>query len=87
MERATVNREVRYLLRGFKLLVDGGRFGAVPRVGVLKGENVQEGFLNKPEFEAMVKFLKPDTVDLVRFLYNSAWRSGEALKLDGARSI
>ena len=39
---------------------------------MLKGENVREGFLNKPEFEAAVKFLKPDVADLVRFLYNSA---------------
>jgi integrase len=85
MARATVNREVRYLLRGFKLLVDGGRFGAIPRVGVLKGENVREGFLNKPEFEAMVEHLRPEVGDLVRFLYNSAWRSGEALKLEWSK--
>ena len=85
MARATVNREVRYLLRGFKLLAEGGRVGAIPRVGMLKGENVREGFLNKPEFEAMVKFLKPDVADLARFLYNSAWRSGEALKLQWSK--
>jgi integrase len=85
MARATVNREIRYLLRGFKLLVDGGRFSAIPRVGMLQGENVREGFLNKPEFEAVAEMLKPDVRDLVRFLYNSAWRSGEALKLEWSK--
>jgi integrase len=85
MARATVNREVRYLLRGFKLLVDSRRFSAVPRVEVLKGENVREGFLNKPEFEAMAEKLKPDVRDLARFLYNSAWRSGEAVKLEWSK--
>jgi integrase len=85
MARATVNREIRYLLRGFKLLVEGGRIGVIPRVGVLKGENVREGFLNKPEFEAMVEYLSSDLRDLVRFLYNSAWRSGEAIKLEWSK--
>jgi integrase len=82
MARATVNREVRYLLRGFRLLVDGGRLSSIPRVGMLQGEAVREGFLNKAEFEAVAARLKPDVRDLVRFLYNSAWRSGEALKLE-----
>jgi integrase len=85
MARATINREIRYLLRGFNLLADGGRISAVPRVGVLAGENVREGFLNKPEFEAMVEHLSSDVRDLVRFLYNSAWRSGEALKLEWSK--
>jgi hypothetical protein len=86
MARATVNREVRYLLREFKLLADGGRLSSISRVGMFQGENVREGFLNKPQFEAMAELLKPDVRDLVRFLYNSAWRSGERASSSGARS-
>jgi integrase len=85
MARATINREVRYLLRGLKLLVEGKRLAAVPRVKLLENENIREGFLNRPEFEAMAEHLKPDVQDVVRFLYNSAWRSGEALKLEWAK--
>jgi len=49
--RATVNREVRYLLHGFKLLFDAGEISYFPRVKLLEGENVREGFINRPEFE------------------------------------
>lgn len=54
----------------------------MPKVKLLEGENVREGFLNKPEFEAVVEQLSPDVRDVVRFLYNSAWRTGEALKIE-----
>jgi integrase len=33
----------------------------------------------------MVERLSPDLRDLVRFLYNSAWRSGEAIKLEWSK--
>ncbi|MBM2805577.1 MAG: phage integrase protein breaking and rejoining enzyme, partial [Deltaproteobacteria bacterium] len=46
------------------------------------GENVREGFINRPEFDAICATLAPDVQDLVKFLYLSAWRSGEALKLE-----
>lgn len=82
MARATVNREIRYLLHGYRLLFDAGEISYVPKVKLLEGENVREGFLNKPEFEAVVEQLSPDVRDVVRFLYNSAWRTGEALKIE-----
>jgi integrase len=41
--------------------------------------------LNRPEFEAMAAHLSPDVEDIVRFLYNSAWRSGEARKLEWSK--
>jgi integrase len=80
--RATVNREVRYLLHGYKLLFDAREISVYPRVKLLAGENVREGFINKPEFEAVAEHLSPDVQDVVRFLYNSAWRTSEALKLE-----
>lgn len=83
--RATVNREIRYLLHGYRLLFDSGEISYVPKVKLLEGENVREGFLNKPEFEAVAEQLSPDVQDVVRFLYNSAWRTGEALKLEWSK--
>ena len=80
--RATVNREIRYLLHGYKLLFDAHEISYIPRVKLLEGENVREGFINRPEFETICKHLKPDVEDIVRFLYASAWRSGEAKNLD-----
>jgi integrase len=85
MARATINREVRYLLHGYRLLFDAHEISYVPRVKLLEGENVREGFLNRPEFEAICKHLKPDVEDIVRFLYNCSWRSGEAKKLEWAK--
>ena len=83
--RATVNREVRYLLHGFKLLFDAHEISVFPKVKLLAGENVREGFINRPEFDAICAELAPDVQDLVKFLYLSAWRSGEAKKLERSK--
>lgn len=82
--RATVNREVRYLLHGFRLLYKGREISYVPEVKLLEGENVREGFTNRPEFEELVSNMKgaQPTKDIVRFLYCSAWRSSEAKNLE-----
>jgi integrase len=82
MARATVNREVRYLRHGYRLLFDAHEISYIPKVKLLEGENVREGFLNRPEFEAICKHLTPDVEDIVRFLYNCSWRSGEAKGLE-----
>jgi len=37
--------------------------------------------LNRPEFNALCEHLDDDNRDIVRFLYLSAWRSGEAMTL------
>jgi integrase len=83
--RATVNREVRYLLHGYKLLFDAQEISVYPRVKLLAGENVREGFINRPEFDAICGALAPDVQDIVKFLYLSAWRSGEARKLEWSK--
>jgi integrase len=81
-QRTTPNREVRYLLHGYRLLFDAGEISYVPRVKLLEGENVREGFINRPEFDALCDHIdSDDTRDLVRFLYLTAWRSGEAMSL------
>jgi integrase len=91
MARATVNREVRYLLHGFRLLSNAHEINYVPMVKLLEGENVREGFLNRPEFEAICERIKsnqrihPVVQDISRFLYLCSWRSGEAKNLEWSK--
>lgn len=84
--RATVNREVRYLLRGYRLLFDAGEISYVPKVKLLEGENVREGFVGVADFGAVLAEIEnDDTTDIIEFLYNCAWRSGEAKKLEWSK--
>jgi integrase len=86
MARATVNREVRYLLHGYRLLVDAGEISYAPRVKLLEGENVREGFLHVADFEAAAAEIQnDDTRDAIRFCYYAAWRSGEVKKLEWSK--
>jgi integrase len=84
-KRSTINRECAYLRRGFKLLFNARprKISELPVIRMLEGENIREGFLNVADFEAaLVKIKDEDTRDIVQFLYNSAWRSGEAKSLE-----
>ncbi len=80
--RATVNREMGYLKRGFKLLVEGRQISQAPVIKLLEGENIRQGFLSKADFDKLVENLEPQVRDIVIFLYNSAWRSKEAMTLE-----
>ncbi|MBI4529203.1 MAG: site-specific integrase [Deltaproteobacteria bacterium] len=86
--RATVNREMAYLRRGYNLLFKAHEISYRPEIQMLQGEKIREGFINKAEFEAVAEHLEKldaDDHDIVRFLYNSAWRSGEAKKLEWSK--
>jgi len=86
MARATVNREVRYLLHGYRLLFDAGEISYLPKVTLLEGENVREGFVNIADFGAVLAEIEDDdTKDIIEFLYNCAWRTGEACKLEWSK--
>ena len=81
--RATINRECAYLRRGFKLLVESGEVSTAPAIRLLQGENVRQGFINAAEFAKLLKHLPSDDArDIAEFLFNSAWRSGEAESLE-----
>jgi len=84
--RASVNREVAYLRHGFRLMFQQQMISLVPPITLLGGENVREGFLNIPDFEAAAAEIEnEDTRDIVRFLYYSAWRAGEARNLEWSK--
>jgi integrase len=82
--RATVNRELAYLRHGFKLMLKGGEISAIPAViELLQGENVRKGFVAPGDFTALLENIPdPDARDLVEFLYNAGWRSGEGKNLE-----
>ncbi|HEY2922034.1 MAG TPA: site-specific integrase, partial [Candidatus Binatia bacterium] len=82
--RASVNRELAYLRHGFKLMLKAGDISAIPAVvELLQGENVRKGFLAPAEFVALSeKIPDADARDLVAFLYNAGWRSGEGKSLE-----
>jgi integrase len=85
MARATINRECAYLRRGYKLLLQAKprKISELPVIKMLEGENIREGFVNVADFEAALPRIKDDdTRDIVQFLYNCAWRSGEAKSLE-----
>ena len=75
--RASINRELAYLRRGFKLMLKARDISAIPAViELLQGENVRKGFIAPADFAALLENI-PDTDvrDLVGFLYNAGWRS------------
>jgi len=80
--RATVNRDLAYLRHGFKLLFESGQISQVPVIKLLEGENVREGFIDKADFDKLVDYLEPQAKDIVIFLYNSGWRTKEAMTLE-----
>ena len=78
--------ELAHFRRGFKLLVEHQQLSRAPVIHLLEGENVREGFLGKGEFDKVIETLDPRVHpvirDVLRFLYNSGWRSGEAKTLE-----
>jgi integrase len=80
--RATVNREMAYLRHGYKLLIKGRQISRAPEIKLLEDENVRQGFLSKADFDKLVGNLEPQARDIVIFLYNSGWRSKEAMTLE-----
>jgi integrase len=84
--RSTINRHSAYLRRGFRLLYEAKKINTVPVIKLLEGENVREGFLGVADFAATLADIKDeDTRDIVAFVYNSGWRSGEGKKLEWDR--
>ncbi len=82
--RASVNRELAYLRHGFKLMLKAGDISAIPAVvELLQGENVRKGFIAPAEFTGLLENIPDaDVKDLVAFLYNAEWRSGEGKNLE-----
>ncbi len=83
-QRSTINRELAYLRRGFRLLMNARppQISSMPSITLLDGENVREGFIEKADFDNLLEQLLEADRDIVSFLYHSAWRSKEAMTLE-----
>lgn len=81
-ERSSVNRELAHLRHGFNLMLKKKMISSVPLINLFEGENVRKGFIGVAEFNALLeKIPDTDARDMIEFLYNSGWRSGEAMAL------
>lgn len=81
--RASVNRELAYLRHGFKLMAEAEMISTVPVIKLMVEDNARKGFIAVAEFNALLEKIEDtDVRDIVEFLYNSGWRSGEARALD-----
>lgn len=82
-QRSSVNRELAHLRRGFNLMFERRMVSSVPTIKLYQGENVRKGFIDVGEFGVLLEKIKDANVrDIVEFLYNSAWRSGEAMAFE-----
>jgi len=78
---AKINRETELLSRAFKLAAEEGKIGYCPKVPALPENNARQGFLEKVEFEDIVRHLPEPLDDFARFAYASGWRRGEIVGL------
>lgn len=81
-QRSTINRELAYLRRGFRLLMKDGEISSMPVITLGGGERVREGFIEAADFNKLLEHLPEQDRDIVSFLYHSGWRSREAMKLE-----
>jgi integrase len=78
---ATVNRELAVLRRAFRLAVRQKRLSTMPTITLLAEHNTRQGFVEPTTFEAITAHVSAELRDLLRFLYLTGWRVGEALTL------
>jgi integrase len=78
VSNATVNREMGYLIQAYNLKAKV--IGHPPKIPKLD-ERVREGFLERAEFELILKHLPKDLQDFARWGYLTGWRKGEISSL------
>jgi integrase len=80
---ATVNRELAALRRAFRIAVRKQLLPTMPVVTLLPEDNVREGFIDPPEFAALLARLRArdaaDVADAAEFAYLTCLRRGNAL--------
>lgn len=81
---ATVQYELACLRRAFNLAWRAGKVGHVPYVRALAADNARKGFFELGDFEAIEAHLAEWLRPMMRFLYYTGWRSGEARGLTWA---
>jgi integrase len=78
---ATVNRELASLRRAFRLAQRGGDLISIPHVGLLKENNIRQGFFERDQFDELLKHMPAELRALLEFAYITGWRKSEVLSL------
>jgi len=81
--RASVNRELAALRRGFKLLHEGGMISTLPAIKLYEENNARKGFIDIGDFNTLLEKIpdkRADARDIIEFLYHTGWRSEEAME-------
>jgi len=66
---STINRELAALRFAFNLAVEAGTFAKAPKFPSLPEHNIRQGFFERWEFEATMKYLPQRIQDFARFGY------------------
>lgn len=69
---ATVNRELSALRRAYRLAVEQTVLVTMPKIGMLREDNVRGGFLDVDQVEAVCRHLTEETAAAVRFAFITA---------------
>lgn len=59
--RSSINRECAYLRHGMRLMHQAGEISRIPKISLLQGEHIREGFLDVGTFHALVEALHGKT--------------------------
>jgi integrase len=81
---ASIKYELACLRRAFNLAVRGGKAVQRPYIPGISVDNARKGFFEPADFEAVVSNLREPLRPLMRFLYLTGWRVGEAQGLTWA---
>ena len=82
----TINRELAFLRRAYKLAQRAGKLMHVPHVPMLREANARAGFFDRDQIDAVISRMPDHLKPVVRFGYLTGWRSSEILKWNGVRS-
>jgi len=71
---ATINRELAQLRKLLRLAYERRKLAHVPKVTLLPEAQPRQGFVEEPEFQAIVKHLEPDAALAATMAFDTAWR-------------
>lgn len=84
--RATVNRDMSIMRRAFKLAMENDQLTHMPKVKMLRENNIRQGFFEQEQFDAVLAHLPKEFQAPLRFAYITGWRlKSEVLKLTVAQ--
>lgn len=77
----TINRELSLLRRLFHLAKNNDLISKIPKIEMLPGNHIRQGYVSKTEYETMIKHASPIIRPIIIYLYNTGNRLNEARRL------